>query len=380
MFLTAEEVPRWFGLSIVLIYLVGLGGVARFGIVQARRAAAGYYEQSSRYAVDTLLDRLAALKSHPLDERQREAVYRLALRDFASNVPTRSLRILDGERRVVASINEAEVGTVLSGVDLTSIPERELEVSLAPVAGESVDGGHDRVYRARIVTSRPSAIFSMLASGPAPTEPLDTTLATGAGDAESVRYIEARLPSEVRAVSTVADHASSLMIVLVVLGALFLVYRCLREQLRGVSRIAERLQARRDQIEEDLAALRISDAQGGTVSAWNELIDVVQDSLAAVQRTEANVELSRVLERSSGGALSEALNAIPDGLLYVTDEVRIEYINSTACRLFSWNGKEVKGATLQHVHAEGLGAGVLNLLHEALQPDGSYGPRTGDAG
>ena len=36
-FWTAEEVPRWFGLSLVVVYLVGLGTVAQLGISGARQ-------------------------------------------------------------------------------------------------------------------------------------------------------------------------------------------------------------------------------------------------------------------------------------------------------------------------------------------------------
>ena len=382
-FLTAEEVPRWFGLSIVLIYLVGLGAVSRFGIIEARREVAGYYERSSRYAVNALLDRLRAVDRAGPGERESEIAYRLALRDFASHVPTRSLRVLDGERRVVASLDEAEVGTIASGAIPDSRPagsRSHNSLSSVPERGPGItpgEGGFDHVFRERIRPKRSRSPYALSSPAPIAGQRTESQNTASAGDAESVLYLEARLPSEVHAVSSVADNASTLIVVLVALGALFLVYRCLREQLRGVSRIAERLESHRNRIEEDLASLRISDTVDGATSAWNELIDLAQTSLDAVERGQANVELSRVLERSGGGALSEALNAIPDGVIYIADEVRFEYVNSAACRLFDWKAKEVKGTSLPDAQASGIGPKVLDLLHGAMQSDGSYIPRTG---
>lgn len=375
-FLTAEEVPRWFGLSIVLIYLVGLGAVSRFGIVEARREATGYYERSTRYAVNALVDRLTSAGRSGAGDRELEIAYRLALRDFALHVPARSVRILDGNRRVIASLDESEVGTVAGKGGLASVPVRGLEISSSPAQDDRVEGGLDRVFRARLALAGPVEMAHPGWPAAQQGEPQAPASPTSPDTAKSTSYLEVRLPSEARTPASVADDASTLTVVLVVLGALFLVYRCLREQLRGMSRIAQRLESHRDRIEENLASLRILDTADTATSAWNELIDLTQSSLDAVQHSQANVELSRVLERSSGGALSEALNAIPDGLVYITDEVRFEYLNSTACRLFGWAAAQVKEMTVTDAQATGVGGQVLDVLRAAAQPDGAYTART----
>ena len=56
----AEEVPRWFGFSIVLVYLIGLGAVGYFGIAQVREDGSTVVQLSSRYAVKHLAEWLAA--------------------------------------------------------------------------------------------------------------------------------------------------------------------------------------------------------------------------------------------------------------------------------------------------------------------------------
>ncbi len=375
-FLTAEEIPRWFGLSVVLIYLVGLGAVAQSGIVGARREATDYYTRSSLYAVQALLDRLSTTHEANEDEQAFQIACRLALRNFASHIPVHSLHVLDPDKRVIASINEAEVGTMVGAFDVASVPEHGLAMSHPSLTDAR---GADRVYRARIhgpgstpaTSLDPTGVAQAVVSGLAP-----ASEGTSENDRASFFFLEARLPPDLGAGSTVADNAGMLTILLVVFGALFFVVRCLREQLRGMSRIASRLRTHRDRIEKDLASLTITDTLDAATEAWNELVGVAQTSFEAVQRSQANVELSRVLERSGGGALSEALNAIPDGVIYITDEVRFEYLNSTACRILDWDPKETRGKTLPEAQSSGIGAKVLGILHEALQGDGSYTPRT----
>lgn len=338
-FLTAEEVPRWFGLSLVLIYLVGLGSVAQYGIVQARRENAEHYQRSSQYAVKALSERLSSLPREGLSDPELIGAYQRELREFASNIAVRFLRVVDGEHRVLASTEASEIGTVADPVDTG-----DAVVSLMEVARISVSGQHlpDLFLRARIGLNGESL------------------------------FLEARLPPEPFSGFGLADQARALAIVLVVLGALFVVYRCLREQLRGLSHIADRLQSHRNRLEDEIGSLRIADTLGGVTETWNELVDLTQRLLDNVQRSEANAELSRVLERSGGGALAEALSAIPEGIVYIADEVRFEYLNSSACRFFGWTEEEAKKVTLSDAVRPGIAGKVLDLMRDALQPHGSH--------
>ena len=355
-FLTAEEVPRWFGLSVVLIYLVGMGSIAQFGIAQARRETAIRFQGDSQYAAKLLADRVAAIEgSGPADLKWFSACQR-ALREFMANVPAKSVRVIEG-RTVVASTNPTETGTTIT----------------ARIAGTLQPGGIEIAPLPSSTPSPPSRLIRV------PLRVADVAATSADGSSAEVRpdrYLEAVLPLEPTMPSSLANQARLLAIVLAVLGALFVVYRCLREQLRGVSRIVDRLESRRDRIEDDLSSLRIGDALDGVTKAWNELVDLTERLLATVQRTEANEELSRVLQRSSGGALAEALNAVPDGIVYISDEVRFEYLNSAAARMFGWNAQDANRATLTEAQASGLGARLLELIRGASSPEGTFEART----
>ncbi len=368
-FLTAEEVPRWFGLSIVLIYLVGLGTVAQVGIVAAREEGAERLERSSRFAVKLFAERLSALHGGGPDDPILVAAYRRALCDFAGNVTTRTIRVVDEARRVIASTNRREEGTIAPDEAGGRSPPALLEVVPVRTGGRQT---LDTFIRAPVHVS---------GGAPRP-EAIDRTAGTPRGDSGKGAapgrplYLEVTLPSAAGVSRGFADQAQTLGVVLVVLGALFVVYRCLRAQLRGVSRIADRLHSQRDRLEEGIEELRIGDKIDAVTDTWNQLIDLTQRLLGDVKRSDADVELSRALERSSGGALAEALHALPVGLIYIADEDRIEYVNSTASRMLGWGADATRSTVLSDAQAEGLGSEILDRLRDALRDDGSFEART----
>jgi len=370
-FLTAEEVPRWFGLSVVLIYLVGMGSIAQFGIAQARRETAIRFQSDSQYAVKLLADRIEAIEGEGVTDPKWLSTCQRALREFAANVPAVSVRVVEG-RNVMASNNPTETGTTIEAQIAGTGQLGGLEIATIPSSSSLANGSgaRNRILRAPLRlpggqgTSRDSRTGEI------------TTDTNAAPQAGTDRCLEAVLPIEPIEPTSLANQARMLAMFLAVLGALFVVYRCLREQLRGVSRIASRLELHRDRIEDELASLRIGDALDGATAGWNELVDLTERLLATVQRTEANEELSRVLQRSGGGALSEALNAIPDGLVYISDEVRFEYLNSAACRLLEWNAQDAKKMTLTDAQATGLGMNILELIRGAFLPEGVFEARS----
>ncbi len=172
------------------------------------------------------------------------------------------------------------------------------------------------------------------------------------------------------------DRVRALAVVLTVLAALFLVYRCLREQQRSVSRIADRLKRQRDRLEDDLESLRMSDSVDAVGATWNDLIELTLRLRESVKRSESNEELSRALEQAGGGELAEALHAIPDGLMYITDESRFEYVNTTMLRLLGWDGETALRTTLRDATSTGFGEKLLELVQSLLQPNGSFESRT----
>ncbi len=345
-FLTAEEVPRWFGLSVVLTYLVGLGSVAQFGISQARREGATEFRQTGRYAAKSLAEQLSAQSENGTPKFNSPDVIQRELREFAVYVPARVLRVVDDQRRVVASTIPAEHGQVVTDGAEVPFPLQSIETNVAASTGSTLP---DTFVRIRL-------------GGAAATE-------------SSPLYLEAILPGAPYPPSGVADQASMFAVILVVLGALFVMHRCLREQLRGVTRIADRLHSHRDRLKDELDSLRIADTLDGVTTAWNELVELTKRSLETVHRTEADQELSRALQHTGGGALAEALNAVPDGIVYLGGEGRFNYINAPLCHLFGWTPQEAKDMTLDDARAKGVGSAVLDLVRSARRPDGRFESR-----
>jgi len=397
-FLRAEEVPRWFGLSLVLIYLVGLTAVGQFAIKQTRGTAIAQFHQDSQFAVKQLADRLATIDNGRLGEAAWLTACNRMLREFVVNVPAESLRVVDqspgvyagrgmpagGQGRIVASTIQSEVGDAASaGTD-----QGGAGGAIRPHGQEIVLPVHEAGEEPKWRIRTPIAMRPLPSPGvhTARSDPPDMNVGVQ-GDAVPGApgfYVEVVLPLEPPNGSSWARHAATLEVALVVLGALFVVYRCLREQLRSVSRIADRLETHRECLEGEIAGLRIGDGFDTVTETWNKLVDMTQELLEGVRQKEANDELSRVLQRSGGGALAEALHAVPDGIIFVTDETRFEYLNSAACRMMGWDLHDPNRPTLSDAQAEGVGAKILDLLRSALQSEGRFDARvelieTGDA-
>ena len=366
-FLTAEEVPRWFGLSIVLIYLVGLGTIAQYGMDHAREGGVRQVQRASLYAIHLLADRLSRTVS--TETIDRSVRHQAALREFAAVIPLRWVRMVDGDGSVVASSSERgrtdrPAAPVRISTDAVLETWRIAGLEVFSVSGENDKFG-ELFVRVR-VSERPEDASSVLTS--------DKVEPEEAG-AESLWLEAYLLPEPIRATGW-AGRAKTLTTVLILLGALFVVYRCLREQLRGVSHIAQRLQLPRERLEDDLHSLRLADTMGGVTTIWNELIDLTQRQAEAVLRADANRELSQALEKSGGGALAQAFSALPDGIIYVTEESRFDYVNSSACRLLGWKEEDIADQSLATAEGKGVAGKILDLMRDALTADGSFEERS----
>ncbi len=358
-FLKAEEVPRWFGLSVVVIYLVGLMAVGQFGIAQMRAEAGVQFRQNAQYAVKLLGDRLSAVSVAPAGEPEWIGTCSRMMREFSTNIPVHLVRVVnEGTRRIVASTDSAEIGAAAPEIPGASIRPEGLESTRL----ESAAGGGDqwliRMPLVRLMQETGGSVDALAVNA-----------------SMAAFHIEAVFP----VVPPIRNHwigrATTLGVVLVVLGALFLVYRCLRQQLRSVSRIADRLETHGDCLEQKIRALHIGDSLDVVTGSWNKLVELTQNLLESAAQKEANDELSRVLQRSSGGALAEAMNAVPDGIILVADENRFDYLNSAACRLLGWDLQAGEKPSLKDASAEGIGSKLLELLRGALLSDGRFDAR-----
>ena len=373
-FWNAEEVPRWFGLSLVLVYMFGLGGGVHFGISQARRDAKIQLKSSSAYAVRQLARRLSSIEGAEPEDPTLIAAYRRALREFAANVPVRSARVVDQRGRVIASTRAAEIGGITDEPIEKSSGPKQLEVTSVPVTGQNEP---DWYIRTPIVTAVPPIVRPGDSPGAgSPGSDDQKSEVPPEGEPPTAMFLAVQLGPDPYGPWGLGDHVGLLTSALVVLGALFVIYRRLREQMRGLARIGERLESHRGRIEQDLASLRIADLRNHATAAWNELVDLAEHLANVVERTEANDELSAVLKHSGGSALAEALNAIPDGIIYITGDNRFDYVNSTICRLLGWDADQARQSTLTEAHAECVGGEVLELLRDARQPEGFFEART----
>lgn len=387
-FLKAEEVPRWFGLSIVVIYLIGLATVANVGILHARRSAQEATQSGARVAMEILADQAGSLISaHGTISAEVKLPLRREFMRVANALPLESLSLVENGRVRVAldaaledtpvihptdpmGSHEDELGFTAPG--LSSWNGRRLRIPIIPrpdITRPSLPDAPtvEREHAGAPETPPPAAATN----GEAPASPADTSQEA----LTAQRYLEAVLP-EAGSIGSFTTEAGVLSIVLVVLGALLVTYRCVRQHLRGVSQIAERLSTNRERIREELASLHIADsvALDQVTEAWNELVDLAQSLAEQVCKDEANAELTRVLQNKPGSALAEALNVLSDAIIHIAEEGRLDYANSSACRLMGWAPEDVTGARLPDTASAGLPRRVLEVIRQSQQPDGSFLP------
>lgn len=336
-FWLAEEVPRWIGLSLVVLYTTGLTAAAGTAISQAQAQRRQTLQERTTRAAALLGELLAGADAKDLRAQQ------LLLHQFALDFGCLQLRITDRNRQVLGSTRPDEIGGPNPyDPQLGTLLPRRTEVLSLP---DDEDSGVRR-YLFRMPIADPGQIPH--------------------------RFVEGVFASSAPAAEDLRNHAGTLMVILVVSGALFLLYRRMREHFRGISRIAGNLQACPDVLVHELDSLRVADSLGTVTQTWNRLIDMVEELRAESRRAAASDELRQALERSTGGELAEALNALPDGLLYLTDGETVRYANAMAVRLSGWERQENPPADLSEIEAGVMGAKLVETVHGARCADGTF--------
>ena len=351
-FWQAEEVPRWFGISVIVIYLAGLGGVAQVGINYANESRIESYRRSSEYATSLLADRLGSIDLSDSGTLQR------ILRDFSSHTGVLALRLLNGERRIIASIDASEIGTLSPVPALGSFRPRRLEVvELA----QSSFGRPVCVLRAPVRTTGSTKVQDV---GPSSSEKKGV-------EATTSYHLESVIGFRMTDSTDPAQHAGTLTVILCACGALFVIYRRLRRQMYGVSCIAQQLETHGHDLEAQLGALRVADSAGALARQWNQLIDLVETLQSEVRRSKAAGELSHALGKRSGGALAEALNSSHSGILYINGTGTIDYANATIRRLIGLSEEASDDESLETLEpGEGV-AGMVEIIRGARCDDGT---------
>ncbi len=298
-----------------------------------------------------------------------------ALYAFAAYMKVDTLRLIDHERRIIASIDEDEIGQTF--VDDSPTANWPKTITITSVKHE-VSGIPISVIRAPVQLS--IAKISVMADVKAPSDEFPSSIKpedeTKGIPASSDLWLDIRLPIFERSTTMLSTYADTAIVVLVVLGILFVIYRRLRVQMRSVVRLGERLNLNHTHIQENLGMLRFHDANDTVTLAWNELVDLAQSCAHAADKYKANDELAGVLKRSHGGALADAMNSISDGIIYIADVDRIQYINANARRLLGISWDEHADQSFRGQQLSGIGDKVRELVLEAQTSEGTYHSRS----
>ncbi|MCO6436335.1 MAG: PAS domain-containing protein [Phycisphaerae bacterium] len=365
-FWTAEEIPRWFGLTLVLVYLAGLGAIVHVGMRELRRHAQDRVDELVLAAVDRTVEELRA-SGQKLDARDDIARHwNLALFELAGAMHGATARVLDARHKVIASTDPLEIGM--------TIPDPVL--STDPLSS----GQAGRIHRERDSVTAWRALEGVRweAKTKAGSDG-EGSVGTATGVGATPLVLMVRYPAIGSNGGSLAGQAEAAAIVLLAFGVLLVAYRCVRGQLRGPVKIAERLRLHGNRLRSDteqvvgeLAMLRLSEAEDTATGAWNALVDLAQNLANAVARNEANAELKNALERSGGGALAEALHALPDGIMFLRAEEQVDYANASAARLMGWRGEDIRNMTLSKApRLSKVGERIAEIVRSAQQADGT---------
>ena len=340
-----EEVPRWMGLTLVVIYVIGLGAVAWTAQYESQTDHQFALEQRAHGVVTLLTTQLGQL---PGPNEQNQNQFQRVLAQFCHSQDADQLRIIDQQRKVVASSHLDEMG------------------GRSPLAGQVGPTFPEMVYLA-----------DQLGSRARPGRFLFRAPVRFAGDQGSY-WVEGMLDWSSSLGWVMPQRAVTLAVILAAVGVLLLLYRRMRSHFRGITRIAERLSNRPGELTNQLESLRVADSLGSVAQAWNELIHMMEELHTQARRATASRELREALERSSGGELATVLHAVPDGLIYLTEGRTIRYANAMARRLLGWSppkgqtDRRSVPARLDQIETSSLGKQLLAVIEAARSPDGPF--------
>lgn len=361
-FWTAEEIPRWIGLSLVGILVFGLGAVGLFSVRETQQRLSAGLQRGHEASLDMLVVALAHIDQADTTVQQR------VLRSFAYRHPCQRLRVVGQEGLVTASMDIGAIGKPATAyADTGAWRSRGKEFRTLP--SES-DGVHRRAFRVPIPSSESARGTGN--GGASSTTPVVVGAQPGAGEP---RFVEGILVTEVYAEGLTAGGwttVSTGVITLLVIGAFFLLYRLMRRHFRTMARISDHLLARGDQIEQDLQLLRLTDTDSAVARQWNRLIDLVDELSTAQRRSSASAELTQALEKSKRGELADVVDVIPQGLLYVVDCGTLAYANPAARQLMGLDAEYSQRVPLCELQLGPTGMVIVKKVGESLGPEGSY--------
>ena len=334
-FWRTEEVPRWLGLLLVVVYVGALSAIGWTSHRQMQRSAWAQVTAAKEESVRILADVL------PANEAADEDVLQHAIEDFAQNGRCRELRVYNRESHVVAAPIANEIGDPLiqRAASPDALPPELVSTVLPQAAGEK----RRLLVRAPLSnTGKPPAL-----------------------------YIEAVFELDHPSAGVHASYTAPLAIALACTAAFLVVYRLLRRHYHSYSRIAENLVANADQLEQQLHDLRVSDANDRVAECWNRLIDLTLSLEEEVARNSASSELIAALSKTNAGDLAEAIISVPLGVILVAEDHSILYANKVAARLTGWVDGADTGVKFDDERTTAEGKKIVEILRCCMHEQGS---------
>lgn len=327
-FWSAEEIPRWFGLSLLVLFIGAVGAVSYY----AYRHSRDYAFAQTTHASEDALDLLAGLIR--TDSQGADPVDQTLLHRFARSQRCSELRIYDRDLRVIASLLSSETGQTLRS-------------------------------RSELAQARPADLISSTLSDAGPNRrQVLVRVPVRSGGNPPQHYLEAVFDLDGPIALLNLLQAGSLLIALVGITALLAVYHRLRTQFRSVARIAGNL-SDAENVEDRLEDLRINDTQDALATGWNSLLDLAISLKEEVARSAASTELLTAISTNAGGELAEAMGTVPLGVMLLAEQGEVCYANAMIRRLFGWDGEVASIMALSDDKISADGAAVAEVVRSA---------------
>lgn len=141
---------------------------------------------------------------------------------------------------------------------------------------------------------------------------------------------------------------------------LLLVYRQVRARVRPLVAIGESLEAA-DAGEATTAALTVSPGLGKLAQTWNRLLEEREGK--RLERVEQDTKAALASRQSVGGDLSDACNALSQGLIVIDEQQRIIYSNGAAAVFLGQKRDALIGAGWPSLKQD---PGVNDAVREAI--------------
>ncbi len=288
---------------------------------------------------------------------------------FAALVPTWLLvRRADAMRREVARQLGQELADTLAlavgaSWSAADTPDREAITSLF-----SRVAGLKRVHAVRWSDARGAVIADVrAAAGKQRIERVEARAAVRTPDGQPAGEltIELTVPPAggLRGAAWWASATCAVLALLTFAG----LYALIRRRVRPITAIASNLESLASGIEQELAALTLSDSLGQTARAWNTLLEQLCELRRQAEKggRPAADDSQDALARFESRKLVNTLDRLPVGVLRFGSDRRISYANQAAARLLGAVDGPLVGRDLEEVVGDEVAAPLIGAQKRA---------------